>query len=65
MAIASGVVFKVGSNIRGKPLPRVPINAVFFPRAQSDCAIHWLHEVLPLVPVTPITHIFLDGLLYT
>jgi hypothetical protein len=35
---------------------------VFAPRRPSAAAIHWLQEVLPLVPVTPHIHSASEGL---
>ncbi|OIQ67276.1 hypothetical protein GALL_511470 [mine drainage metagenome] len=49
----SGVVFTPASSAPGKPLPSVPITAQGLPSSVIACAIHWLTEVLPLVPVTP------------
>ncbi len=54
-ATASGVVRSAPLiGVSGKPLPMVPMTAQRMPSRDSSCAIHWLHEVLPLVPVTPI-----------
>ena len=52
--IASGVVLLAAFCASTKPLPMVPITAVFRPIAVNACAIHWLTDVLPFVPVTPI-----------
>ena len=35
-------------------MPIVPITAQRRPERVSSWAIHWEHDVLPLVPVTPI-----------
>ena len=63
--IASGVVLLAVANalawISTKPLPIVPNTAVFCPKTVKHCAIHWLTEVLPLVPVTPIMLNFAEG----
>src|SRR5205807_3768616 len=72
-ATASGVVLSPASNFpgsllpgrAGKPVPRVPITAVRAPHTPHAWAIQWLHEVLPLVPVTPIVHSFAEGRPYT
>ena len=42
-------------------MPSVPITAVLRPASPSACAIHWVHEVLPLVPVTPHTQSDSEG----
>ena len=39
------------------PLPSVPTIAHGLPTADSAVASHWLHDVLPFVPVTPTASI--------
>ena len=58
---ASGVVFGSGASAPGKPLPSVPMTPALVPWRPSAAAIHWLHEVLPLVPVTPQTQSASEG----
>ncbi len=53
---ASGVVLPSGSSLPGQPLPSVPTTPQRRPSRVSACAIQWLHEVLPFVPVTPTIH---------
>ena len=53
---ASGVVLACASRRPGKPLPSVPITAHLRRARVSACAIHWLQDVLPLVPVMPMVH---------
>ena len=60
-ATASGVVCVAGISTLGKPMPSVPITAVGRRRRFRHCAIQCEQEVLPLVPVTPATHILRDG----
>ena len=51
----SGVVNGLSLNgSSGKPMPIVPITAQRRPARVSSWAIHCEHEVLPLVPVTPM-----------
>ena len=45
----------------GNPLPSVPMMPVWIPCADIRAAIHCVHEVLPLVPVTPQTQIDSEG----
>ncbi len=45
-----------------RPLPSVPTTAARRPQRSRHCAIHCVHDVLPLVPVTPTTHSACDGL---
>jgi hypothetical protein len=51
------VVFTPALSAPGNPAPSVPITPASF----RSAAIHWLHEVLPLVPVTPHTQSDSDG----
>src|SRR5260363_150054 len=46
------------------PKPSVPLVAQGVPAAVKARAIQWAHEVLPLVPVMPITRIFRLGTPY-
>ena len=38
-----------------KPLPTVPSSAALWPNSENACASQWEMDVLPLVPVMPIT----------
>ena len=51
----SGVVWVASDSAPKKPLPTVPISAAFCPSRVKACASQVVIEVLPLVPVTPIT----------
>src|SRR5258706_14184995 len=61
---ALGVVKPVYTSWGGMPLPSVPMIAQRVPAAVSADEIHWLHDVLPFVPVTPTTSIASLGSLY-
>ena len=55
-ATGSGVVCVVACNSPKKPLPTVPMMAQLGVCSKSSIAwaSHWVMEVLPLVPVTPM-----------
>ncbi len=61
---ASGVVKPVCTSWPGKPVPSVPMIAQRLPSAVSAAEIHWLHDVLPFVPVTPTVSMLSLGSLY-